>query len=181
MTAIDALTRESATVQNHGPTPVFHVTLAATAYVWQTLDEDVGAVFATDQLTARVDNLEYRTLGPGDAARFVFTWPPVADGKLDQVDVVLHYTDVAGTRWRREGDERPIRTRGTPLPGTAPMFSRIREWWTKRRRILWRSLRLGFTGRGFTAQGRRKRRSTNVYPWWQRPFRWLRARFSRRK
>ncbi|WP_331731977.1 hypothetical protein [Streptomyces sp. NBC_00989] len=163
--ALEVLDRDGVTVRNYGLTPITRVVVRAEVH----LDEDFGpdeGWQTVERVRAHGVPRKQALLAAGDTARFTFDWSEQAvDPALrwQEPDVTYEYTDAAGTRWRRAGFDLPVPVGGVPLPGSAAE-GRRQKWrtskrrWNRRRRDLWRSLRLGVRGKGFTKKGRQKRR-----------------------
>lgn len=170
-TAIVALSRDEVTVRNFGQTPVTRLVVVRAEAL---LDEDFGpdeGWYTTGRAVARPHPRRVDLLPASDSARFsLLDWRADAgdhsvgpDLRWHRPDVTFEYTDAAGTRWRREEHNLPVVVGGISLPGSAAERRRIkrrraRDWFSRHRRNVWKSLRLGVHGKGFTKKSRRKKR-----------------------
>ncbi|MFC9341435.1 hypothetical protein ACFT0G_25400 [Streptomyces sp. NPDC057020] len=190
LTAITASDGESVTVTNFGHTPVFDVRVEAWRDVMGRDGDDGPFISVEDEAYAKGTPSLYPVLGPEESTTFTYPVWNGADGPVQNSDdhqlssvikVLLRFSDAAGRRWERQGNGLTRFVRGTPLPGTVGPRKRFAKWRRGRLGKLKRSLKFGFTGKGFTRWGRRRRRDgtawvSRIHQRCGQGARWLRAR-----
>ncbi|MGW3377395.1 hypothetical protein [Streptomyces hydrogenans] len=167
--ALEGLDAQGVTIRNHGQTPVTNVSLTAEAYLDEFLgDPDGWVTVGWERAVGSPDKVPL--LRAGEGVRFEFVrWHspdvPNPDPTLrrGRPDVTITYTDAVGTRWQRVRYDLPVPWGGAPLPGAArerrrEARRRRRRQRSQRRRVLWRNLKLGLRGKGFTRESQKEKR-----------------------